>query len=225
MESSSNCAADFGFSPIQMSPRAAGRGRRCSPAGRGCAPLSSAESHGRLGSEKVLAYLEPFFEQQDSFYPRQLNRQQLEESQIGCYIHSSGMKYFYFWQNDQFCSMRFSTCPSFFGELALPQTGVFRIAPTIYLPGSQTNTISIHEQITTRGGLTAREELRALKGKVKRAWEVSLSPKRCSLPSSHKCCFNHSFTFHNLNLQLRKQYIRLFLENEKKILNMGDKSL
>lgn len=135
------------------------------------------------------------------------------------------MKYFYFWQNNQFCSMRFSTCPSFFRELALPQTGVFRIAPTIYLPGSQTNTISIHEQITTRGGLTAREELRALKGKVKRAWEVSLSPKRCSLPSSHKCCFNHSFTFHNLNLQLRKQNIRLFLENEKKILNTGDKSL
>lgn len=67
MESSSNCVADFGFSPIQMSPRAAGRGRRCSPAGQGCGPLSSAESHGRLGSEKVLAYLEPFFEYQDSF--------------------------------------------------------------------------------------------------------------------------------------------------------------
>lgn len=27
MESSSNCAADFGFSPIQMSPGAAGRGK------------------------------------------------------------------------------------------------------------------------------------------------------------------------------------------------------
>lgn len=66
-----------------------------------------------------------------------------------------------------------------------------------------------------RGGLAERGERRAPEGKASRAWEVSLSPKRCCLPSSHKCFFNHSFTFHNLNLQLRKQNARLFLEHGK----------
>lgn len=86
----------------------------------------------------------------------------------------------------------------------------------ILLQRSQTHTISTHEQIMMWGGLAVREELCALKGNVKRAWEVSLSPEWCSLPASHKCFFNHSFMFHNLNLQLRKQNIRLFPENEEK---------
>jgi len=39
-------------------------------------------------------------------------------------------------------------------------------------------------------------------------------PQRVLL--SHMHCFNYSFTFHNLNLQLRKLNIRLFLANEEK---------
>lgn len=192
MESSSNCAADFGFSPIQMSPWA----RELAPlspwtaVARSCSPGQSHLCTARLFS--------PYFWTNST-----------EESRTGWCKHSLYVKWGFFPAKQQ--SALFSEASN---AAKLPRAASWGgdrcPAARISLQRSHTRCLWATGR---QGGLAEQGELRAPEGKVSRAWEVSLSPKRCCLPSSHKCFFNHSFTLHNLNLQLRKQNIRLFLEN------------
>lgn len=192
MESSSTRAADFGFSPIQMSPAP----RAGLPWVLRVAPRASAGPRHPLGSGAVPASLITLTE------PRRTVSGLLREDRL-CTKRC--------WQKiAQIYPVKLTvprrTCCAAGRSLALCSRGLATKGSGWCCCHPSTSNDAGRTECEGRAACSARQNEASLGGLAK--------PLRV-LPS-HKYSFNHSFTFHNLNLQLRKQNIRSLLENEKK---------